>query len=1842
MLSARRRGVITLTFFVVLLAFTTHTLFAQGDGTEPLEVTVSYTAISGEDLPVSVAGKDVSTVEIRVTARENICQDVVSARPIDVVLVIDVSGSMGDPTSDGTPKLDATKQAANAFVEQLSPTDRVAVVGFSDSAFTAIGLGNDFNAVRDAINGLSLAGGTNIASGINEASAILGGPDQAPMGTSIPVIIVLSDGQDNAASVTSAADRARDTLEQARIASIGLGNDVDQSLLTSIADPGLAFFTADSAQLLTIYQTLITLVQPRLSATNITIAYRYDRAAYELQPTTISPAPDIISGDIIQWTLASLTEGDSETFRFDVRSTSAGRASVGQVSVLYFPCAEPDTSTESFEDLCARGLCITSLQAGPDIDTILPSPTPIPSNTPIPTATSTPLPTATPLAPNALAQGPNGTIDNPQVTSAFCDDSTYNWLGIIIALVVLLLVLLFVFVFLRRRMNNGTKMTSRDWLCYSLRTAAVVYFALLLFAFLPPVMTNQFCEMPDSIYFRQMDTNASGIFLTHPDFDGDEMPQVSTLNETGCVGCHVSNDEANRLAAVIGPPPGRIVIIDQDGNRLDQSLVAGVYLSFSPDGRQLVYSDQNADLYILDIASGQTFSVPGASDPNIAELMPAWHPTDDSVIAFVRADLNDTHELGLYVDNRSDIYIVDFDTGQPATPVIGASGNALNYYPAFSPEGDYLLFTRSLSGRSYNNPDADLWLVPLDSGQAVRLSINDDGASDAWAVWSKDGQSIAFQSNRQDDNYDIFVADIVQDGNLLDARNATPLAGASTSGSYEYTAVFGEPITRISVIEEVTPLFPLLVPLAALVLLSLACLLIPQSAVVVDVDSESITPYRPAPLVSPPQDIIVKRQLQVLWDPQPTLVIGLGNAGRWVLTHLKKSLLDATLDNPPHDVVLMAIDSASSGQHATDGRTTSISFAGVRLGEDEVIEWRDSLRTMIQNIGRDQALQGWLNAEYIENIGMSNFDPTRGFSDYRILGRLALIQNLRGEYRETGVSVWERLKEAARRAKTNDDNLSVMLVADLSDDVGSGTFIDMAHLIRRLQRELDLAGVRIVGHFVTENAQSDLRANDRAFARRQVNTAAALRELQRFELSSTDRAMPIRYSSNEQPHPLDGTISRSLFDEMYLYDGGAATSNISRKKPQYGVYPAIADSIAVWIDKAAASGDLQERRTTQLASTRQQQRVETELMVSSIGIYQYRLPFNDILRAITAKYARTVLQWLLLAREGEPSLEFQETFDPLFRIGSGANSQPMTADEIARRFLAEDYGSPPETLHKHWRNLLQLCFSSYDERAIKRGATAFTKRFEAGIPILMDWLRQFVLVILNGSQYQDEAENQDYDYNYVELRGAKLALAKYVLEALCGDDGRDGILQAQANQLRSLTGQDDSLAALALEKWAADIYQLYQQLMETARWIGAYATDYSLYLQLGDWESQIHEAQSELTQLVAREHIWTNPNDARYKSFVEAWYQEYMHDNVLRGLAALHWDLNEANEIQLQMRMPVLEESDADPDLVVLQLNFKDAEKSRQQVAEFAARFVELARVFAANIPREQNLSNILAYDVLAQENLRKTAQQLKTNAVVALQYERGRTEIESLILSANINVDTQMLGGFLSESGEPLTVLQTTDPYTLTLIKTVDALKILRVSSINDAITVYQRETGILAAQDNFLLRPTEVFPIEHEALYFERKLRRVREPGRMFNPVAMALLINSVHVRTYLLALASNIDAKLGAEGEIQFTAPEWQGELVSHREARQLPSPIYEGLQAYIQKVPLETAQRIWVRYSGPDGEGSEDDNLLDRWEAFRDRQYQSWLTLNDERQSQLDKDVIRDLTSIARILADLQVR
>ncbi|NPU85791.1 MAG: hypothetical protein HPY65_15045 [Syntrophaceae bacterium] len=187
-------------------------------------------------------------------------------------------------------------------------------------------------------------------------------------------------------------------------------------------------------------------------------------------------------------------------------------------------------------------------------------------------------------------------------------------------------------------------------------------------------------------------------------------------------------------------------------------------------------------LAVYDSGSGSIKLLPGASDYSYVQANPAWSP-DEKYILFCRAkaknevhanilkvttvfEKRSIHELNRLFNIRFDLYRVPFNGGGGGTaePLEGASGNGMsNYFPRYSPDGKWIVYTRSRSGIMLQ-PDSELWIVPAGGGKARRMRCNRE-IFNSWHSWSSSGRWLLFSSKANGPYTEIFVTHVDKDGN---------------------------------------------------------------------------------------------------------------------------------------------------------------------------------------------------------------------------------------------------------------------------------------------------------------------------------------------------------------------------------------------------------------------------------------------------------------------------------------------------------------------------------------------------------------------------------------------------------------------------------------------------------------------------------------------------------------------------------------------------------------------------------------------------------------------------------------------------------------------------------------------------------------------------------------------------------------------------------------------------------------------------------------------------------------------------------------------------------------------
>ena len=224
--------------------------------------------------------------------------------------------------------------------------------------------------------------------------------------------------------------------------------------------------------------------------------------------------------------------------------------------------------------------------------------------------------------------------------------------------------------------------------------------------------------------------------------------------------------------------------------------------NWSHDGSKIVYSLTNAS-----VSSRLNREVP-QPDPNQND------PTQNAI----HQDYNAARVAGL-----TNLYTVPFNggLGGAATRVKGADTTKYEeYYPAFSPDDQLIVFTRVTGGQEmYANPNAEIAIVPaggVSSGEATQLTANfppacsgqdEPGVKNHWAKWSPEVQFgsqgkyywLIFSSNRAGlpvghsstgrniEISQLYLAPVIVDeaGDHRDLPGHLPVESADQSGEHD-------------------------------------------------------------------------------------------------------------------------------------------------------------------------------------------------------------------------------------------------------------------------------------------------------------------------------------------------------------------------------------------------------------------------------------------------------------------------------------------------------------------------------------------------------------------------------------------------------------------------------------------------------------------------------------------------------------------------------------------------------------------------------------------------------------------------------------------------------------------------------------------------------------------------------------------------------------------------------------------------------------------------------------------------------------------------------------------------
>jgi len=360
----------------------------------------------------------------------------------------------------------------------------------------------------------------------------------------------------------------------------------------------------------------------------------------------------------------------------------------------------------------------------------------------------------------------------------------------------------------------------------------------------------------------------------------------------------------------------------------------------------------------------------------------------------------------------------------------------------------------------------------------------------------------------------------------------------------------------------------------------------------------------------------------------PALVIGIGGTGQWVLTHIKNNLLERFEKIPPQ-IRLLAFDTTSEDSEVYKRETKEPIEDEVKVGPvrlipgEEFIYLRGNIKNTCEQIkeGKFAHIGSWLQAEdYLRTLSDDDFNLSRGAGQRRQFGRMGLFLDLMSINNNKVIGKISDALQGIVSVQTKAQAIDIYVVTSVAGGTGSGMFIDIAHLVRQIAQRNIRAEVTVRGFIALHNTFHSVIRVEQV----KPQAYAAIRELNRF-ITMFGEEYPINYSENPNFRELRTVYTSKLFDNCFLLDAERSQLSLRERKPQYGVYPSIADCITMLMDPSSGDTFQQHYKNVNNRVVDIQKR-KPFAMYSSMGTLSFILPVEDMIKASTLRFSNEFLE----------------------------------------------------------------------------------------------------------------------------------------------------------------------------------------------------------------------------------------------------------------------------------------------------------------------------------------------------------------------------------------------------------------------------------------------------------------------------------------------------------------------------------------------------------------------------------------------------------------------------------------
>ena len=840
------------------------------------------------------------------------------------------------------------------------------------------------------------------------------------------------------------------------------------------------------------------------------------------------------------------------------------------------------------------------------------------------------------------------------------------------------------------------------------------------------------------------------------------------------------------------------------------------------------------------------------------------------------------------------------------------------------------------------------------------------------------------------------------------------------------------------------------------------------------------------------------------WDPAPTLVIGLGGAGRAVLTHLKKNLWDADPWHTHKQVQLLLLDVAPS--EIVAGREVPVQFVDVQLSDEEQLVLGTDLRDLITRLAQDRTyrpeMQPWFPADdyvHVRRLPDADMDASRSTRGRRPLGRAVLFEDA---CHEEASRLWQKLLGAIRNVAEG-NRARIIIVGSLCGGFGSAVLADVAYLVRRVAEAVGIGtGVLISAFLATDNA---FAAHTRA-PHLQVNSMATLRELGRF-LLARGRPFPMVYNAQSKHPAFHGYMSWSVFDEVFLFDGQRPEKPLTLIEPERGMFPLMADLITEFIDRR---GQIMEQVRANLRVEAANVQVRRgEPVISTLGAYTYRLPLRDIVRALKVRFVHDLLLLFLLGPEYQGRRVEKVEITPELSKDRYPEGLPALVDHFLRGKVAERMegaGGPSVFIadlaqrggvNEGWQSL------ATEAQADVHGEEGYLQR---QVQHFQQVLTAMLLRLLNG----------DPKDNVIVARCGKLGYAREFLAQL-EMALRDAYEWAQHLESQVPEELQDGYSILlqlihqeheCVLRMCKNLEGQFQFLAGEPGERPAMSSVLTLVLDRLDQEKRWLEA---MKNIPVR---YTLADETLLNHLYEAYFAPHLQGDALERI---HWRESSDGGIELAVRswqdQPIIPGKEGQQAFVEILLDL--AENLGQKIWQLRLDpFFDDEQQGLWNEQKvRQQAENALgwAQPVTTTQVGKAVEQQPHRYLWVNYTVQRRAMFAKEVQLQANMREEVQLINA--------------SDPRSAMLITSLDILPISALDCWTRLEDMYRRTyrlSDTVETSRAYLPEQSHVFAAEQHALKYEQRLPELYEAPRLFHPLFTAALEDLERARTFVLAYA------------------------------------------------------------------------------------------------------------------------